>query len=269
MLKRLDALLRGQITDPVRLLAGRFDLPLRSFIPLAIGMGLCYGFFMGWYAVVSRPEPNYWQLLASTVKLPALFLLTLIVTFPSLYVFNALIGCRLGPADTLRLLIAAIVVNVTVAASLGPIVGFFTFSTTSYPFMVILNVVVLGLAGVVGLSYLLRTLQRLAAADAGRPEFWRPEARRDPVAEAAPAGTPGPLEPVTALPDPLVGQSRAIFRVWIVIYSLVGAQMGWLLRPFIGNPGQEFTWFRERSGNFFLALWTQIDALLHASNAGR
>jgi hypothetical protein len=30
--------------------------------------------------------------------------------------------------------------------------------------------------------------------------------------------------------------------------------MGWLLRPFIGNPGLPFEWFREKEGNFFKAV---------------
>ena len=38
------------------------------------------------------------QLFASAVKVPALFFLTLAVTFPSLYVFNALVGSRLAVA---------------------------------------------------------------------------------------------------------------------------------------------------------------------------
>ena len=88
-------------------------------------LGAVYGFFMGWYAIMGREPAEYMQLVASMVKLPALFLLTLLVTFPSLYVFNALVGSRLSFGATLRLLVGAIVVNVTVAASFGPILGFF------------------------------------------------------------------------------------------------------------------------------------------------
>jgi hypothetical protein len=42
--------------------------------------------------------------------------------------------------------------------------------------------------------------------------------------------------------------------MWIVAYAVVGAQMGWLLRPFIGKPGAPFEWFRAREGSFFLAV---------------
>ena len=108
------------------------------------------------------------------VKVPALFFLTLVVTFPSLYVFNALVGSRLALGSVLRLLVAALAVMVAVLSSLGPIVAFFSVSTTSYPFMVLLNVVVFGVSGVLGLIFLLQTLQRssllrpLPAADRGR-----------------------------------------------------------------------------------------------------
>ena len=46
---------------------------------------------------------------------------------------------------------------------------------------------------------------------------------------------------------------RQIFGTWILIYGVVGAQMGWILRPFIGTPGQPFEMFRERESNFFAA----------------
>ena len=48
------------------------------------------------------------------------------------------------------------VVNLAVAASLGPILAFFTLSTTSYAFMIVLNVALLGISGFIGLRFLLR-----------------------------------------------------------------------------------------------------------------
>jgi hypothetical protein len=264
--KHLDELLRGLRTSPDRLAEGRIDLPLRIFLLLAIILGAVYGFFMGWYAVLSREPADYMQLLASTVKLPALFLLTLVITFPSLYVFNALVGCRLSFGATLRLLVGAIVVNVTVAASLGTILGFFTLSTTSYSFMILLNVLLLGIAGFVALGFLLHTLRRLA---------WSPPARpAPPPPQNAPASTtpntaaharrePGPLQDVPGdLQPEALGHARSIFRIWVIIYGLVGAQMGWLLRPFIGSPDLPFTWFRYREGNFFMAVYQHVRTLI-------
>ncbi len=185
-------------------------------------------------------EAGWMQLLAGMIKLPMLFLFTLGVTFPSLYVFNALVGARLSFHATLRLLVAAIVVNLAVAASLGTILGFFTLSTTSYAFMIVLNVALLGIAGAVGLGFLLQTLRRLSAGE------------RRPVDEAA------------AARQPEISSSGMIFGIWIFIYALVGMQMGWLLRPFIGHPGMAFEWFRPREGNFFAAFFQSLQRLLGA-----
>ena len=51
---------------------------------------------------------------------------------------------------------------------------------------------------------------------------------------------------------------KTVFRCWIVVFGLVGSQMGWVLRPFIGNPDEPFTFFRQRQSNFFEAVWHEI-----------
>ncbi|MBN1346573.1 MAG: hypothetical protein JXQ73_28040 [Phycisphaerae bacterium] len=266
--RQLDDLLRGRKTAPDLLAEGEIELPLRAFVPLAVVLGATYGFFMGWYAVLCRDTESYWQVIASMVKLPALFLLTLVVTFPSLYVFNALVGCRLSFGATLRLLVGAVVINVAVGASFGPILGFFTLSTTSYPFMTLLNVVLLGISGIVALTFLLHTLRRLSAAPKTVPPRVIPaeDAQGDsPLGEEGPFDI-GPIErPPDGLPEQALGKAWGIFQIWVIIYGLVGAQMGWLLRPFIGAPTMEFTWFRSREGNFFQAVHWQIHALFAGS----
>ena len=61
-----------------------------------------------------------------------------------------------------------------------------------------------------------------------------------------------------ALPARSLGAADTIFRVWVVIYGLVGAQMGWILRPFIGSPNEAFAFLRPRDGNFFLSIGQSI-----------
>ncbi len=265
-LKSLDELLRGHRTSPAALLQGEVNLSLRVFLPLAVLLGAAYGFFMGWFSVLSREAPEYRQVLACMIKVPALFLLTLLVTFPSLYVFNALVGSRLDFKGTLRLLVGAIAVNLVVAASLGPILAFFTVSTTSYPFMVILNVFLLTIGGAGGLGFLLTTLRRLAVLSLSTAPPTMPPHEAGPESAETTGenggSTPGMLDDTYAgYPPESIGKANSIFRVWLVIYALVGAQMGWILRPFIGNPALEFTWFRAREGNFFLAMLHQVRAL--------
>ena len=48
---------------------------------------------------------------------------------------------------------------------------------------------------------------------------------------------------------------KTVFGCWVVVFALVGAQMGWVLRPFIGSPDVPFEWFRERESNFFESVW--------------
>jgi hypothetical protein len=59
--------------------------------------------------------------------------------------------------------------------------------------------------------------------------------------------------------------TRSVFACWMIVFALVGAQMGWVLRPFIGSPDLPFTWFRERGSNFFEAVLHSLGALLSGS----
>jgi MFS family permease len=165
----------------------------------------------------------------------------------------------------MRLLVGAIVINLAVAASLGPILGFFTVSTTSYPFMVLLNVVLLGIGGAIGLSFLLRTLRALAEAERRRRVESGAAEEEPPIAPVPPpilTDSPYPRPVRRPLRDPGLESANFIFRVWIIIYALVGAQMGWVLRPFIGSPDVPFTFFRDRSGHFFSAVWNCTRSLM-------
>jgi len=57
-------------------------------------------------------------MLVSALKVPLLFFLTLVVTFPSLYVFNTLTGSRLTGESVLRLLVASSGVMLAVAGEI-------------------------------------------------------------------------------------------------------------------------------------------------------
>jgi hypothetical protein len=264
--KQLDRILRGEATRLSALKAGTIDLSVGGLVIVLIILGLLYGLCMGLFSVIASGGRNYAQLAATAFKVPALFFLTLLVTFPSLYVFNALVGSKLTVTSVLRLLIAALGVMLAVLASLGTIVGFFSASTSSYSFMILLNVVVFGISGFLGLIFLLRTLHRLSIAQE-EEEFEDSRKLYQPPDQTS--AEPPPLPPTTdssaidrvegRVPGPHV---RVVFRIWMIVFSLVGAQMGWVLRPFIGNPNLPFELFRHRESNFFEAvmhhLWNLI-----------
>jgi hypothetical protein len=253
--KDLDRILRGDATRLSSLGRGKLDFSIGGVSFLLVLMGMVYGFCMGFYGLFKMGGASYLQLVSTTLKVPALFVLTLVITLPSLYVFNALVGSRLSLDSVLRLLVASLVVMMSVLVSLGPIVAFFSLSTTSYQFMKLLNVVVFAISGSMGLIFLLQTLQRLSTAPLIVP----------PVDEAVEEGfevdgpAPGALEPLEG--QVFGSHVKAVFRCWVILFGLVGAQMGWVLRPFIGDPGRPFEWIRPRGSNFFEGVWQALVSL--------
>ncbi len=291
--KELDRILRGEATRMTSLRSGSIDISIAGLSVILVILGMLYGLCMGSFTVLRTwgtdlQSDGLRQLAATVVKVPALFFLTLLVTCPSLYVFNALLGSRLTVASVLRLLVAMLGVLLAVLASFGTIVAFFSFTTESYPFMVVLNVAVFAVSGFLGVAFLLQTLHRLTVtihpAPSPRPAGsshlsnlppWSStslagamppplpgQAESSPTPEAPgieePAVPPvveepalGALQSLQALRPPAVS---AVFKTWMLLFGLVGSQMGWVLRPFIGNPNLPFHLFRPRQSNFFAAV---------------
>lgn len=247
--RELDRILRG---------GPQLDGASRSLGPLLIAnvlLAAVYGVCMGFFGVFGRNEPDFRFLVANAIKVPLLFILTLIVTFPSLYVFNALVGSRLGPAALARTLAAALGVLVAVLAAFGPIVAFFSVTTTSYPFIVLLNVAVFTLAASFAIGFLLRMVDQATLPLPAPPVVETPVSEGDVVAEPKRR----PWERTGPQPDPKV---RKVFIAWLIAFALVGVQMSWVLRPFIGTPDREFAWFRPRGGSFFEGVATAVRRLL-------
>src|SRR5580700_9119555 len=94
-IKALDRLLRGQTTRMPALRTGKVDVPIGGFFVVICLLGMIYGVCMGLFSLTPNGSGHLMQLVASMVKVPLLFVLTLLVTFPSLYVFNALVGSQL------------------------------------------------------------------------------------------------------------------------------------------------------------------------------
>jgi hypothetical protein len=265
----LDRILRGDATKLSALRRETIEVAVGGLSVVLLALAALYGACMGSFAIFRGDPSAFLQWMATIVKVPALFVLTLAVTFPSLYVFNALVGSRLRVGAVLRLLVAAIAVTVAVLASLGPIVAFFSVSTTSYAFILLLNVAVFTVAGVLGNAFLLQTLHRLslvepevdltAEAPPGEPS---PPPAPVPAPAPGPPGRPASLRPPGVLEPPddraLSRHVKAVFRCWIILYGLVGAQMGWVLRPFIGSPGLPFSLFRPRQSNVFQGVFNAI-----------
>lgn len=275
----VDRILRGESipldTDENR----DFQFPVVGVSVVVVSMAVIYGFCMGVFSLIHGAETSEYsralmQTFASMTKVPLLYSLTLLVTFPSLYVFNALIGSRLKVVPVFKLLLASLAVNLAVLVSLGPILAFFSASTPNYSFIVLLNVLIFTIAGVLGLMFLVQALNRLANATAQPvdeneqtrlPLSSRMEMKKaNQTSTETPytiSGEPDPIE-ATLIPSaiqssprqPLNRHVKKVFACWVLVFGLVGAQMGWVLRPFIGSPNQPFQFFRPRESNFFEAV---------------
>jgi hypothetical protein len=249
-IRYLDRVLRGEATRPGVLRGGEIGMPVGGLTIVGAALGGLYGLCMGSYALFQHGDSPFAQLLATAVKVPVLFFLTLAITLPSLYVFNALVGSRLSLLAVLRLLVISLTVMLTVLASLGPIVAFFAASTTNYHFMLVLNVVIFAVSGFLGLRFLVTTLHRMSEAMASAAEF-------DLEAQAE-LGV-APIAPLNKTDAPgLSKEVRRVFQIWMLVFGLVGAQMAWVLRPFLGAPYHAFTLFRPRESSFFEAIFTAL-----------
>jgi len=120
--------------------------------------------------------------------------------------------------------------------------------------MVLLNVGTSTVAGVLGLGFLLRTLDRLVIVQEDielsnfEVSLENGQGEEKESKKIEPTGALDHMGKITTR------KAKSVFRIWTIVFALVGAQMSWVLRPFIGYPMAPFEWFRERESNFFIAV---------------
>lgn len=222
----VEGLLHGEYRGNDFLRHERPIVSVRSLILSIVIMGAIYGACMALYGLKWGKSYGMEHVLAVMVKVPSLFLLTLLVTCPSLYVFSALAGSTLSLVQTMRLLLASISLSLAVLVSFAPVTAFFTFSTKSHPFMQLLNATLFTVGGLVGMRFV-----------------------RARLAEALEAH-----DVETGTDSPTSSRLTLILSTWFVIYGVVAAQMGWLLRPFVGTPHMPQELFRKTEANIFHGL---------------
>jgi len=181
--------------------------------------------FFALYGAVMGSSNSALQALCSAIKLPILFLITLVICLPTLYFFNLLFGSRLTLPQTLALILTAITVTAVLTLSFAPISLFFWLTAPHYQFFKLLNVAILTLTGFFGLTFLVGGMNHVQQED-------RRMAR------------------------------SFILWVWIFVYGFVGTQMAWTLRPFLGAPEAPFQIFRQLESNFYVNVAETIWAIL-------
>ena len=156
------------------------------------------------------------QIVYSGVKVPLLLLATFALSLPSFYVVNSLMGLRRDFAESIRALVATQAGLSVILASLAPLTLVWYGSLDGYSDAVLFNAIMFAIASV-SAQWILR-------------DYYQPLIRRDP-------------------------RHRWMLRTWLVVYAFVGIQMGWILRPFIGDPSSPVQFFREDSwGNAYMVV---------------
>lgn len=204
-----------EIRDGIEIKAKMRAMLISSFVFLAI-----YGAVMGSTA-------SAWQAMSSAVKLPILFVATLLVCSPTLYFFNILLGSSQSLTQIVALMLTAITVTAVLLLSFTPIAVFFLLTTSGYQFYKLLNVAFFGICGIVGVAFLSQGM-RIVSGTGDEGDRAR----------------------------------RRLVRWWVVVYAFVGSQMAWTLRPFIGAPSMQFELFRQLGGNFYSNIFASIGEVL-------
>jgi hypothetical protein len=193
-------------------------------VVIVAGAGL-YGAAMGWWR-------SPLQALYTGIKLPLIILLTAAGNA----MLNAMLAPLLGLNIPFRQSFMAILMSFTISAailgSFAPIVAFLIWNTPpmsldvrisegAYNFILLVFVVVIAFGGNVGNLRLLQLLRRLGGSSS--------------VA------------------------TRVLFA-WLTGNLFVGAQLSWILRPFVGSPGLPVQFLREDAfkGNFYETMFKSL-----------
>jgi hypothetical protein len=161
-------------------------------------------------------SPAALQMVYAALKMPILLLATFALSLPSFFVLNTLAGLRADFAAAVRALAATQAGLAVILASLSPFTLLWYASVEDYQSAIAFNALMFAIASI-SAQFILRF-------------HYGPLLRRNP-------------------------NHRWMLRAWLVVYAFVGIQMGWVLRPFIGDPASPVQFFRpEAWGNAYVVV---------------
>ncbi|AFZ23282.1 hypothetical protein Cylst_0958 [Cylindrospermum stagnale PCC 7417] len=192
-----------------------------------ISLLVCSSLFIAMYGGIIGAYHGWMQALSSAVKLPALYLITLLICLPTLFFANIIFGSKRTFGQHFALVLTAVSVTSVLLFSFAPITLFFLITTKNYQFLILLNVIIFALTGFIGISSLYNATSLVLEQDNEGSKT-----------------------------------RQKILQSWLFLYAFVGSQLGWTLRPFFGTPDSVFQLFREREGNFYLSVFQSLGYLL-------
>lgn len=185
------------------------------FLLIIFACGGIYGATMGL-------SHSWQQALSSAVKVPLLYLLTLLICIPTLHFIGLFLGSRITFLQSASVLLLGMAVNSALLLGFATISIFFFATGSSYRFLLLMHVAVFMIAGFAGLISIRRSFRQLSAQ----------------------SEMPG------------IGRVN-LLQVWMLLYMFVGTQMAYVLGPFVGKE-PEFYMLHHARGNFYSYVWTTI-----------
>jgi hypothetical protein len=192
---QIDRLLRGQAGA-----SKTVGEPMAALFAGAIAAGMTYGAVMGAFSL--RPM----QMLYAAVKVPMMLGITFLISLPSFFMLNTVLGLRGDFRRTMTALLDALAMFTLTLLSLAPLTIFWYLSSGDYEIAILFNGLMFAIALFTAQLMLRRRYRPLIAA---QPKHaW-------------------------------------VLRGWLITFTFVGIQMAWVLRPFVGNPHAPTRFFRE------------------------
>mgnify|MGYP000241447019 CR=1 FL=1 len=142
--------LRDEIADEIALKQKCISLSI-----IAISCSGLYGLSMGFYH--SLP-----QAISSAVKVPLLFLATLVICLPTLHFIGLLFGSRIRFGQSLVVLLWGMAVTSSLLAAFAPVSFFFLLSGSKHAFLLLLHVAIFAFCGAASLSVIRKNMHHLS-----------------------------------------------------------------------------------------------------------
>lgn len=168
------------------------------------------------------------QIFYVLIKLPLLFLISLILSVINVFIMDVILGSRLKFTQYLFLVLLVLGITSLALASLAPILYFFILTSKSHDLIILINAGLFGIAGLFGVY-----------------AFW--------------------VSRKILLPQELKQKRVIAIIVWILIYSFVGLQTAWMLKPWVGllKPGEKIPFLRQTiKGNVYVEIYRAYGRLI-------
>ncbi len=224
--RQISVLLRGE-PEPINDWIQRWN-PARALLYVAVivtGAGV-YGGAMGLWR-----DPQ--QALYVAAKFPLIILLTTLGNGLLNGMLAPLLGINLTFRQSLQAVLMSHTVTTAILGAFSPIIFFLVWnappmsapSPVAYPIIMLTHVAMISFAGTAGNLRLAQLLERVSGSAA---------------------------------------VSRRVLLGWLAGNFLLGSQLSWILRPFIGSPGLPVQFLRDHpfDGNFYETIFGAIRHLL-------